>query len=246
MTRCPLRFLMSTAARQFRRPRPCCIDDDPACNLDPVGQPHAPLPDLDHRCPQAKLRPAFLRPLHQKPSRARRIQHRILSHEQTARHALAQVGLEAPQRLRVEHRRRNSALRVVIVLAPHFGHLFFVSRDPDRSALVVLDIAQQFRAQRLPELLRVAREGKLRVGVIHHHDVAHPGSRGAASHYFPVDDRNAHAAPRKLVRASRAHDPGAHNDHVIGCGVHRSGCESRLPSMRHFDVSHQRWRQFDD
>ncbi len=106
------------------------------------------------------------------------------------------------------------------MLAPYLGHFFFVGRYPDRSALVVFDVGGQFRSQLLPEPLRVPGQGKLRCGVVHHYDVPHPGSRGAAAHDVSVNDRDEHAASRKFVGTRRTDDSSAHNNHVISCGAH--------------------------
>ena len=100
------------------------------------------------------------------------------------------------------------------MFAPHLGHLFFVGRDPDRSALFVLDIGGQFRPQRLPELLRIARQGKLRLGIVHGDDVPHPGSGCPAAHNLPLDD--ATRMPRRANSSAHAAPtmPAAHNHRV--------------------------------
>ena len=113
----------------------------------------------------------------------------------------------------------NSALAVVVLLAPHLGHLLVIRRHPNRSALFVFDIGRKFRTQLLPELLRVAGESELGFGVVHDDDVAHAGSGGAASNYITVDDCHTHALAGALFRASRAYDARSNHDHVIGEAV---------------------------
>jgi hypothetical protein len=125
------------------------------------------------------------------------------------------------------------------MLPPHLGHFLFVGRNPDRSTLFILDIDWQFGPQSLPELLRVSSQGKLRLGVVHDDDVPHPRSGRAAAHHVAIHDRNPHPAPRKLVRTSRAHNPGAHNDHIKGRIAH--AIDSRQTT-----AANSMFREFDD
>src|ERR1035441_9324170 len=95
------------------------------------------------------------------------------SDEKPSSHPWAKVGLKALQCFSIEHFRWNSTLAEVGSLAVDLDHFLFVSRDPDRATLFVLDIIGQFGPQSLPQLLRVASQRKLRVAVIHDNDVAH-------------------------------------------------------------------------
>src|SRR3984885_14221935 len=122
--------------------------------------------------------------------------------------------------MRIEHVRGNSALTVVVPFAAHLEHFFFVSRDPDRSTLFVLDVFGQFGSQLLPQLLGVARQRKLRFGIIHDNDVPHPGGSGAASDNVAVDHHHAQATTREFVRTRRAHDAGAHNRNIMAGFAH--------------------------
>jgi len=109
----------------------------------------------------------------------------------------------------------NSALAVIFLFAPHFGHLFLIGRHPNCSAWFVFDVRRKFRTQLLPELLRVAGESKLGFGVVHDDDVAHAGSGGAASNHIAVDDCHPHALAGALFRASRAYDARSNHHYVI-------------------------------
>ena len=133
---------------------------------------------------------------------------------------LRKLGSRLLQGLGIEHLGWNSALAIIVLLAPHFGHLLVIRCHPNRSALFVFDISRKFRTQLLPELLRVAGESKLGFGVVHDDDVAHAGGGGAASNYITVDDCHPQALAGALFRASRANDARSHHHYVIGEGRH--------------------------
>src|SRR5690348_2207753 len=168
-----------------------------------------------------ELRAGRLRAFDQKACGAGRIKHNVLGHEQAARQALAQIGFETLEGLGIEDLGWNSALPVIFLFAPHFGHLFLIGRHPNRSAWYVFDVRRKFRTQLLPELLRIAGESKLGFGVVHHHDVAHAGGSRAASHCVAIDDCDPHALAGALFRASCTDDARSNHNHVEGEPTHR-------------------------
>ena len=117
---------------------------------------------------------------------------------------------------RIEYFSRNSEIAIVGVLPSHLRHLFLVGGDPDGSTLFVFDIRRELRPQLLPKLLGVTGQRKLGLGIIHHHDVSHAGSSGAAPNHIPVDDSYPHPLPGAFVRASRPHDAGPNYNHIVG------------------------------
>ncbi len=121
------------------------------------------------------------------------------------------------------------------MFAPHLGHFFFVGGDPDGSTLFVLDIHWQFRPQRLPQLLRVSRQGKLRLGIVHDDDVPHPSCAGAATHHLSFHNRNPQSALCTLIRTSRAYDSSANNHYVKSFAAHVSNSRANHTSL--FDLS---------
>lgn len=94
-----------------------------------------------------------LRALQKVPRGARRINDAVMRNQQSASHSLSQIRLRFGQGRGVENFHGNAAGSIKIRLAPHLGHLFFVSRDPDRPALFIFDVARKFRRDLPPELL---------------------------------------------------------------------------------------------
>src|ERR1035438_9367524 len=144
----------------------------------------------------------------------------VLRDEKTSSHPWAKVGLKALQCFSIEHFRWNSTLAEVGSLAVDLDHFLFVSRDPDRATLFVLDIIGQFGPQSLPQLLRVASQRKLRVAVIHDNDVAHSRSGCAAPNDVLAYHHDTQASTCEFVRTRRTHNAGTDNGNVIGCLTH--------------------------
>src|SRR6185312_3816548 len=72
----------------------------------------------------------------------------------------------------------------------------------------------------MPQSLRVSRQRKLRIRVVHYNNVTHRSSGCASSDHVAVDHGNPHPALDAFICASGAHDSGAHNRHVIGRVTH--------------------------
>src|SRR5208282_2165181 len=201
--------------RELGRKGSGCVHDDFCGDLRIISHTHSSPSQRCNRVTEMKLRSPLLRALDEEARSARWIQHSVLRHEQTSSEAGPQVWFKALQSLRVQHFRRNISLAVVMAFAPDFRHLFFIGRNPNGATLLVLDIGWQLGAQSLPELLRITRQCKLRLGVIHGDNVAHASRGRTASDQVTVHDRDAHSPTREFVRASRAHYSGAHDGHVI-------------------------------
>src|ERR1700730_15139227 len=178
------------------------------------------------------LRPGYLCVFQNQPSGAGGIQYTILRHEQASGHAFPQVRFQEFQCFLLERLSRNSSLAVVNLLTPNFLHLLLVRGYPNRSTLFVFDVGWKIWTQLLPELLRVARESKLRLRIIHHHDVSHAGGGGATSDHIAINDPNPHALPDALLRASCTHNASSNDNHVVRCYAHR-----RMPMQNGSRVS---------
>ena len=129
---------------------------------------------------------------------------RSCGHEQASDQSRSQIGFKTAEGLRVQYFRRNVPLSVIIVLAPDFRHLFVVGCNPNGATLLVLNIHWQLGTQSLPELLRVTRQRKLRLGVVHRDNVAHAGcGRSAADHGHGLRPRRAYRGARIRPRKPR-------------------------------------------
>jgi len=71
------------------------------------------------------------------------------------------------------------------------GHLFVIRGDPQRAALLVLNVLRKAWSQCLPQTARVASERELRRRVVHYHDLAHSGGRRRATRDRALHDANA-------------------------------------------------------
>src|SRR5947208_8888680 len=162
----------------------------------------------------------LLCPVHEKARGTRGIEDCILGHKEAALQSVTKIRLTLLQALRIQDLGGNSAISVEIVLARYLAHLLFISCNPDRAALVILDVRGQFVPEKLPEFLRVPGEGELRLGIVHHDYVSHAGASGAAAHNFAINHGDPQAAAGELVRTGRAYNSGAHYHHVISCVAH--------------------------
>jgi hypothetical protein len=70
----------------------------------------------------------------------------------------------------------------------------------------------------MPELLRVAGEGKLRFGIVHDDNVTHAGESGASE--AGLNHGNAQAGAGKFAGTGSTDDAGADNEDVIGARGH--------------------------
>jgi hypothetical protein len=61
------------------------------------------------------------------------------------------------------------------------GHLFLIGRNPDGPRRFKFRSDWQSLRESMPQLLRSAREGELRFGVVHHDNMAHARSRRSAA-----------------------------------------------------------------
>jgi hypothetical protein len=166
------------------------------------------------------------------------IQNRISRNQQTTRQTVSQIRLRFFQLAAVQHFHCNSALLVVVPFTQHLRHFLFIRRNPDRPRLLEFDVVWQLRTQFVPQALRIIRQRKLRVGVIHDDDVSHAGSRRSTSHSIAVDHRNSQATGRKSIGTSGSHNPGAHHDNVMGFFGH-NGSDTNAHAERIFRIQQQ-------
>ena len=69
----------------------------------------------------------------------------------------------------------------------------------------------------MPEFLGIARQRKLRLGVVHHDDVPHARRGGAAADGAGFHDHNLQAGRRAFRCAGGAHYASTGDGYVVGC-----------------------------
>src|SRR6185437_15165620 len=126
-----------------------------------------------------------------------------------------QVGLGFVQGAWVEDFGGHAAGAVEVVLAADFLHFLLVGGDPDGAAGHVFDIRRQLGGELAPELLGIAGEGELRLGVVHDDDVAHAGGGGASACEISLDHSDAQSGKGAFTGAGGADDAAADDHDVI-------------------------------
>src|SRR5262249_51176478 len=106
-------------------------------------------------------------------------------------------------------------LGIKLRLALSLGHLFVVRGDPNRATRIVLDFARQLGADLIPELLRVTRQRKLRLRIVHDDEMAHARRSRAAADYSRLDDRDTQPLARALRRSGSPDNAGADDYNVV-------------------------------
>src|SRR6185503_6581068 len=190
------------------------IHDQPRRDRCSVTQTHAISIDSFNRIAEKQLRTACSRLVYKKLRRTRRIDHAVAGNTQPANQTFSQARFSLAQRLGIENLNGHTALGIEPRLALSFDHLFVVSSDPDRATRIVFNLARQLIADLIPKLLRVTREGKLRLGIIHHDEMAHARRSRTAANNPGLDDRDTQSFARAL-RRTRSPDNARTDDHYV-------------------------------
>jgi len=140
----------------------------------------------------------------------RRIADSVVGHDETARHAGAEIGFGFGQLLCIKDFDGDLAGRIISVFAVHFGHFFIVGRDPEGAAGKVFGVDRKLGGEFAPERLRVAGEGELGLGIVHHGEVAHARGGCSSADNPGFDNGDAQSGGRKFARAGRADNSRPH------------------------------------
>src|SRR6185436_756686 len=119
------------------------------------------------------------------------INNTVASYQKSAGKPHAKVWLGRAQRLFVKDLSLDASLAVKRMFAADLVHLVFISRDPDRAAVFVLSVGRHFLSKFIPQLLRISRQRKLGLAIVHDNNVAHPGRGCAGRDAVWVDDDGA-------------------------------------------------------
>ena len=176
-----------------------------------INQPHHPVSHAHNRPSDERTHSSALGTFQQETSRAGRVEYSVFGYKQTASHALAQIRFKPFQVGRIEDLHGNSATGVIGLFAANLGHLFFVGRDPNGPALLVLNIIRQFGTQLLPKPLRVTRQRELCFRVVHYDDVAHSCGSRATPNDVAIHNCNPHALAGASISTGCSYDSGAHD-----------------------------------
>ncbi len=177
-------------------------------------QTHAISIDSLNCITEKKFGSTRLRLVYKKLRRTRRIDHAVARDTQPANQTFSQARFSLPQRVGIENLNYDTALGIEPRLAPRFRHLFVVSGDPDRATRIVFNFARQLSADLIPKLLRITCKRKLRLGIVHHNEMAHARRSGATADYSRFDDRDTQSFARTLRRA-RGSDNARADDHYV-------------------------------
>src|SRR6185503_18503576 len=152
--------------------------------------------------------------------RARRIDHAVARHAEPAGESWPEVRLSFRERLCVENLRLHTTLCIKPLFTSRFRHLLVVSSDPDRAARIVFNLARQLITDLVPELLRITRERKLRIRIVHHDEMAHARRSRTTTHDPRFNDRDSQPFARALRRTRGSDNPRADNDRVESFRTH--------------------------
>ena len=88
----------------------------------------------------------------------------------------------------------------------------------------MLDVCGKFRQKFAPQGLRITRDGKLRVGIVHHRQMAHTGGCGTTTDCVTLfDDRDRHARAPKFPRTCRPDNSRPYNNRIRQCIIVTGG-----------------------
>ena len=102
------------------------------------------------------------------------------------------------------------------MLTSNFVHFFVISSYPDGAAAFEFAARWHFVGEFLPKLLRILRQRKLSLAVVHHHDVAHSGRSRAGCNAVGVNDNDAQAFARKRRGTGCTDNSSTDNGNVKG------------------------------
>src|SRR5579863_5234092 len=113
------------------------------------------------------------------------------------------------------------------MFAMNFRHFLFVFRNPDGSALIVLDCWGKKGPQLLPKPPRVPCERKLSLGVVHDDDMSHGRAGRASGDRILLEHDYSQRLASQRVGTSRA-DNACTDDRDIKGGI----AHARMPMHR--------------
>src|ERR1700747_1399033 len=96
----------------------------------------------------------------------------------------------------------------------YFGHLLFVSRDPERAACFILHVVRQLRNQLVPERARVACQVKLGTRIVHDDYMSHTCCGGPTARNIALYQADPQPRLGTLERASATYNTGTDDKNV--------------------------------
>ena len=223
----PLARLDLEARGELRRSRTRGIHRDSGIQSLTIGKDCAAFRQSRDTLARKYSRATPLRTFDQMARHRRRIHRAIAWHQQAPGQTSAQIRFRFSERLRIQNVGRHATRGVIVMLANHFGHFFFVGRHPKRAARQIFAIGGETGSERVPKTFGVLRQPKLSFGIVHDDDMAHAGRGCAAANHIFFHYGDAQPAFGALKRAGRAHNSSAHDEDIGALRAHH-----RMPQQK--------------